>query len=98
MHAGSEVNNGSQIGSLGLLFSVRDTESKRDGVNQRGGWALILYVRDKAREEETEVSLSGWKTDIAYYLKGVSANVSTIDNTTLLVTIFRLHIKCPGKH
>lgn len=50
---------------------------------------LILYLSDKAgkSEEEREASLSGQKTDIAKYLKGVTTNVRTIDNTTLLVTI-----------
>ncbi len=30
MHAGRDVNNGKQSGSLGLLFSVRDTERTRN--------------------------------------------------------------------
>lgn len=45
---------------------------------------------------EREARLSGRKSDVAKYVKGGTTNVSTIDNTALLVTIFRLQIKRPG--
>lgn len=64
--------------------------------SERRARAVCERQTCRGGEEGKAASLGGQKTDVTQHLRGVTANVSAIDNTALLVTIFRLRIRRPG--